>query len=788
VILSFVLIGVLFVSASFDDDDYQLYPEYPAGGQLSGWVEMEFDDEPMNSIFTDSAENSVRLGDLLDISKNNGYNYTCDLEDCKSEYGKSAESQEKTFNLVAGQTQLIGLYIEGEINSIDSLKFSFESDAPESCENQIKLDFFLNEEYEIFNNKASENVCEERNTGCFPSGNYDDALIQSTPYCQEIEFEGGADFMIGAWIKEKAAGTKELRASLYDLEGDKLSECVLSKTPLSAGGGFTSCDSLRGQETSVNKYVCISASSGDGEYTVASKSLVEGCGFLGNPPKTQTSSYYIFNQKRKYATPGKIHSEEIIDKENFGTLVKNYIVQEYGNLDCTDGCIIPISIVSNSDQTFTINNMSFIYDKGNPIVEDEFYTLEENYAKVSSDMQKLYLDSPEFTLPTELGTFSYELFFKNNQLFEEDIEIISVPLSLTPTDTAVFLDTEFKVNVGSEKEIENYEWDFGDGVVNTTTQNKINYKYSEQGNYALIVSVNFEDGSQYSKSFTVTVASAETTVNKTLETLNTNIDSLKLQLLDYDFFVKEEIETKLDLINIEEEIYLIEANLSGESDYEEILERLFSFAVPSSIVEVEYGELNYFQKENNINSLDVMNISLENLDSDHSEGEYRTAIMQWTQQNTQSRIAEKEIYFKYGLEFEPSMKVFELSISKDTAVNPYLVFNYIPGLSVKENVFENGELKYLQLTSSNKKITFSTDPDVEIEELDLYIAPALSELQLISIVEPTLEKEINWKLWLGLVAVILLGFLAYFVMVKWSQIKHRKKLFKDDNQIYNLIH
>lgn len=62
----FLLVGL--VSAGFNVSDYNIKTVYQASEDVSGWVEISFENQSLNSTFEDSFGNSISLGDLLDLN------------------------------------------------------------------------------------------------------------------------------------------------------------------------------------------------------------------------------------------------------------------------------------------------------------------------------------------------------------------------------------------------------------------------------------------------------------------------------------------------------------------------------------------------------------------------------------------------------------------------------------------------------------------------------------------------------------------------------------------------
>ena len=71
-----------------------------------------------------------------------------------------------------------------------------------------------------------------------------------------------------------------------------------------------------------------------------------------------------------------------------------------GVIQCSQGCVVPLNIISGLNQQITLKNLLIEYQKDSGIVTNsKFYDLTKVPAKVNSEFQKLYLDNAGFVLP-----------------------------------------------------------------------------------------------------------------------------------------------------------------------------------------------------------------------------------------------------------------------------------------------------------------------------------------------------------------------------------------------------
>ena len=343
VFLAFVFV-VLFanlVSADFavGNKSHSIETRYGQSETIKGWINISLINEPTNSLFQDAKGGSITLIDLL--KKNSSYVYSCSPTNCSTGYASASGEVSKTFNLSRGQSKTLGLRFTGDVTQVNSVNFNLNSDALESCENQIAIDILSNGETDVANNKAGSVSCSGLRTyGCYNSNiEKEENLISETPYCQRINLSNSPAFKIGAFVK-KNSGARTLEAVIYE-DNSRVASCVLSN----ASGSFeeVSCDVSYSVISPRRFYVCVNSVSGTGDYRIrGNPSPAQGCGFFGNPiPSTTPGAYEIFAEGRGFAPVGNLQVQNSLPSGiNFGSLAYNYILNKYGNLNCNPECIV----------------------------------------------------------------------------------------------------------------------------------------------------------------------------------------------------------------------------------------------------------------------------------------------------------------------------------------------------------------------------------------------------------------------------------------------------------------
>ncbi|HEB47270.1 MAG TPA: PKD domain-containing protein [Candidatus Pacearchaeota archaeon] len=799
---------VLFASIasaifSAGNPDHSIEDAYGPSESIRGWINISLTDESTNSLFEDSRGNSIKLIDLLKKDSRHS-SPSCDPVDCSTDYTAGNGETSKTLSLDEGNSEIFGLKFTGNLNGINSVSFSLQSDAPIACVSQIEIDILDDGNIDFINNKiAAGGGCSNlENDGCYNAleekKEYNLVTAINVPYCQKMNISESPGFYLGAWVKN-VSGSLNLEMSLYDNNNVNVANCALPAPTNS--GGEVSCSVDYPVSESREHYVCIS-STGIGEYRIEGNSnLSEGCGFYGYPPPSNTPvAYNIFAEGRKFDSIGTLEiPNSLPNGDTWGTLIENYISDRYGSLDCSTGCVVPIRFISGMNQQITINNLVLNYvEKDAGIVTDNnFYDLTEIPAKVSSNFQKIYLDEGGFSVPDDLGAYEFSLSLDGTEIFSEEVDVEDIPmiLSLIPVSTASAFPTEFKVGISSPTRIKKYFWDFGDGDVDVTTTNKVTHTYSSIGQYELTVTVTDLGELTSSKTFSVSVRSPKSLINTTLDKIKNNINNIKIYIVDLDLYAQESLNSFLDIDFAEEELERLEAaydNATGEAEYNQIITDLLRLNVPSSLTESTRAEsISFFPDRENID-LDILEaIGGGSYDSSRTE-DYVNGVMLWNHENIKTKMDFSEFSGVYETSVDPILKVFEIDIEekKDIGYDYFLILPELENLEFESSVVSTEEGGYVYVDLRGKrKISFSTTEDVDFVSLPAFISPGINRLSLTEIVSGEEEGKKS-KLTIFILAIsllIIVAFISYVVLQEWYKKKYENYLFKNKNDLYNMV-
>ncbi len=797
-----MLLIALFISVeSLENSEYSVETQYAKGQNIGGWINIGLNDKPTNSIFSDSFGNSINLIDLLKTDSR--HVYTCKPESCDSFYTSISPMQTKNIELDNGEEKLIGFNLNTNIDEIKNFNLKINSDAGETCSNQIKIDLLNNQKNVLGNTKVGSQFCTEPNYGCFDNSEQTIKEISMTgTYCQRITLDEAPGFKVGTWVK-KESGLLDLSMELYK-DGWLKNEGGYCDLPdaLSQGGEIF-CDINYLVTKKDDYYVCLKyPSENQGTYKI--KGYAEDkCAFKGDPSRgdmQEVAAYQIFVQPKSFGVVGDL---EIINEISQGVLasdlIDNYLYEKYNGLDCSGKeCIIPIKIISDSKQKLSITGKIEYTDAvlGGVVEEVLLYDLLETPALIDAEIQKIFLDKGEFKVPNEVGNYTFTLNFDGNELFSKEIEIkkgISI-LSINPVKTASGLPTIFRIKSDNEKNIKKYFWEFGDDSKEKTTVDRVTHTYSEIGNYPLKIIIEDIEGINSSREFDIEVGSAGEILSSLISEKQENLANIQTELLTYDLFTANPIKKVLDLDNADEKISQINDDYSllvdgTEEEYQELLARLLELDIPISISKtLDSTPLSFFVKKEDIDLDVVSSISGGTYDNNLYD-EYQDSILSWNLENVKTKISVKEFSANYGFGEEFLIDTFKIEIINSGSEDSYLLIQNAEGLVIDDASLTLSSGYYSKSLGNKETLEIYTTNEIDYENFPLFVSPSISDLSIISGEEPTKSgKKFNWPLFtIILLVVLLVGFGVYLLLKKWYDEKYENYLFKDKNNLYNIV-
>ena len=814
----FIIYNSFLISADFalGDPSSNIYSSYAPGETLKGWINISLTNEPANTLVRDSFGNSISLMELINLSSllQDG-DFSCIPVNCESDYAITGIlGSSPALTLSKGYPKLIGLKLSGDIETVKSISFALDSDAPKSCFNQLEIDFFNDEIPDLGNTKSSDEVCQSlKSYGCYNQSNPDqqEFKIGTTPYCQKILLSESPGFRLGAWIKN-VSGDRGVTMALYTISGEEIDTCNIDNQFISNEGGEVFCNISYLVTQPEEYYVCIYSNIGSGDFKIRGYDVGngEGCGFYGNPSyyAETPNSYSIFAQGMKFDAIGNLTlGNEFPDGTLISYAMQLYLEEIYGDdMKCpAGGCIVPIKLIPGINQQVTLKDLRLEYETTSGIVtSDKFYEINQTPSVIStSSFVKLSFDNANFSLPVTYGNATLKLNLGNDEILSKIISIEKAPVieGISPLIVPAGYPIKFTANVqptDPNRTVQKYEWDLGNGDVRTTTVNTLEYTYTETGNFKIKLTVTDSKGMSVEKTFNLVVETPINVANSLLGKKLSDLNTVKKQIGNFPRFYQRSIESSLNLSELES--LLEEAQKKNETaltdeDYISLVELLLNINVPESIAVTRSAKDITFFPSREVIDLDALaTISGESDFEIDDRDKYIDAILLWIGDNLDLKLTYKQISAGYESGVEPLTSIFEFKISKkDQYSSPYIILGELDNLYFDQNYLfnEEGGYKYLQLKKEAMTVKFSTTEDITFLEVPFFISPKLSHLEVDEeevILDAGEVDNFKWRLFILIMFfLIMAGFIAYIILQQWYKTKYERYLFQDRNNLFNIV-
>ena len=425
----------------------------------------------------------------------------------------------------------------------------------------------------------------------------------------------------------------------------------------------------------------------------------------------------------------------------------------------------------------------------------EFYNVDIAKPTITSSSLNLDLGNI-FLIPIATPENSFKFFADNSLVFEKNINIKKgFDFNVTPRFVFVGIETEFEAFSGFN--ITSSKWNFGDETVEEANGKKIKHRYTETGIFNLEVELKRKDGTSSKKTFKINVGNPKESVNFTLRTYSSRLQNISKQIQILSPALKESVLKNLEIDKINSSLQQLAKdyrNASSDADYIRIIDQLLEIRVPFRVFASEKGELPLAIGFNNIDAGYFKEAVNKEGDGDNKE-----EIIRWYNQNYKSDIKFETISASFEEGTEKLASYFELSVSplSDKSEEGYLFINY-PFESIKfkqdygQKSIGEGSGAYIPIKSETKSFVFVIENGISAKELGAYLAPvkafAIEKKSECPEGNPECEAKfpLVW-LFLGLGIVIVLFFIIYLVVQEWYKKNYEKHLFKNPDDLYNLI-
>src|SRR3989339_985236 len=815
-ILSFALVILVIISIiSFSSADIRitngsLKKDYVGGELISGSYKINISGQE-NKDFVSSLGGSISLMDFLNKG---GYQkdkaYRCSPAGCKTGYALSQADSSKIVLLTSSESKTLGFGITNtgqNTISIDDLSFRVSSDLPASCVNQLSMDILNDGTIDFYNSAYVNEVCNDKKYGCFSSSaGLSYAEIRDNMLCEKINLITAPAYKVGVNVRNMTGGGQAatLKMSLFEATDTNLAYPlgVCALPTLSEAEQDANCIINYSSRKQFDAYVCISSNSGSANYGIRSESDTNVCGKGGS---SAIMDYEIYAQELKYASLNKSINRNMFyqlnQPDDLIAIIQNYIDLNYGGI-CAGGCAIPFSMSSAaSSQNVLIDNVTFIYRAGGIIQsggasQNQLYSLvASNFTITSNGTLDLSLEKLGFVVPNVTGTRPLYITFDGQNVVGENIIIATgFDYDLLPKSALIKRKTYFNL-VGSN--ISSAQWDFGDGTTGTSSGGSIYHAYSTQGEFTVKVSAKGGLNVTTSiKNFKVAVGNAKDSANLTLQDYEGRIANVTAQINSKPTLIRDYLQSKLNLTDMNYSLTVIKTKFKSalnDSDYLSIVNDLSNLDVPYSVSTSKTGSgipLSIgFDSPNTRYALALLDRT--------SEGGLKDAITIWMYDNYDSK-ADYDIITRYGDSGQTALASWytvKLIPKVQGVESAYFIMDYPQNLirfngAYSDRATSDGEGTYIPTNSEEQTFEFLLPEGIEITKLGAYIIPVSGDNLKVSVeVGGEAEKPaFNWNvfwMWFGILLVVIL--IAYVALQEWYKKRYEEYLFKNPNDLYNVI-
>lgn len=382
----------------------------------------------------------------------------------------------------------------------------------------------------------------------------------------------------------------------------------------------------------------------------------------------------------------------------------------------------------------------------------------------------------------------------NNILNEGESEIMSeYKLNIS----VIKIETSWKNEIVPKS----YSWDFGNGDIRQTTLSEINYLYNKTGQYVLKVNMTDSKNINYTRSFNINVQSPSTFVNTLLDKDSATITSLINQIKN-NFSTDSDIILKaIGVSSLESSLNSLKADKTkavSESDYINLMQKILALNIPEKIAIT--GNLDNAPYLVDPNKIDASSLeSLAGVDYSSSEREqYIEQIAGWNNQNVELTLNYDEISTITKNTVVKKANVYKLNariISSEGGSNSLLIKN-LGNMNFVSEPAKQGAYYSIPISNNFVSIQFSTPPEIGFESISAFIiSEDMKDFQVYDLGSGITRAETGevWGMskWVAFtilfILLIAIAGVGYGIMLWWYKHKYENHLFKNRNDLYNLV-
>jgi hypothetical protein len=312
--------------------------------------------------------------------------------------------------------------------------------------------------------------------------------------------------------------------------------------------------------------------------------------------------------------------------------------------------------------------------------------------------------------------------------------------------------------------------------INPATAGNINYQLNFSGRELFNTQI----------SIISTNNSVTNAINEKQETLN----KVKLEIKNFDYSVQKILNEELNITDIENELNAtkIRYEQASPDEYGAILQNISEINIPKSVNEiVKTTPLTFYPREEDIN-LDILAlIAGEGNYTEDKNDEYLNALISWYPSNLQTKLTFKRILIAYEEGSTVNLGIFDFQFDKSQLKNnAYFIIEDLGDITFSGVYSEQKLNEYIYINLEGiSGIIFSTKQNVDFMNVPAFIAPSLEDLVIPAPPTPWIPPYI--LVVLVVFVVLLIGVVVYIGMQMWYRRKYENTLFKNRNNLYNIM-
>ena len=823
----FLTLGTISASIQLGNLSHSIDKTYTESSALSGRINFSISSEPAGMLIT-AFDSSITLEDFLDVnsiscSPPNAYECTCFPSDCESSFSPVGEpSISKQYQIGDVNTKLFGVELKANISELTNFRFNVTTDSGTTCTNPIMIDLFDDGNIEYKSSNISNEECDSEDPyGCFILADKEgDIPIGESKICGKIRVSAAGGYHLGA----KVIGTGETATFKMTISTSTIEKDCLIRDVTSSGEVFCKVVLDESPPGPFDAEVCIVATDGhNGKFKINFENN-NTCGFLEKDNEQFPHDYEIFAKPLKYNGPAEFTFNDDIfdDGTNLSQLVYDHLTNRYRS-GCVDGCIIPLRLYSGNTQTIIIKNLIADYlvqgqdeDGSN---QRNITDLVSTEALFTSSFINYRLGPAQLLVPSISGEKNLELKIGNIEI-NENISVINITSikKITPTQAAALVPTRFFALIDDASNI-SYTWNFGDNSLHEiTTKNVVEHTYGSVGIYLLTVNITNSEGTS-TKTVSINVVAPYDAINETIAEYRKNLKGMDILLFTLPDWITTQISKVVDTSDLKAAINRIELKyklLFREGNDPELIKemtKLNELNVPLSLdTSIQVKSSKFVQSSRRFNPEIIGEYGAGTPDLDKLDA-YHGAVNRWFDDNIDIDFESKTYTFSFEggskltalthikMKFNAVRSITELFIVIDGDTNN-IKFLEDPKTREIDPTHLGVELRNLE-SDTKVELEFIHPDSIEALDPPVYVSPQFRLLELgftpgVCNNNNMCDEGEDYKncrvdckpitrTIVFLLLLLFIGFIVYIALQEWYKRNYQKNLFKNPNELFNLI-